>query len=248
MLCCPHAMPWHTKETAIAFDSQPPIGLFYLDGDILAQQYRQNRLKGQKYPVITYPSGLQRELWNSSDEGGIINIFGALELLRHQSRDEGFKSAIEFASEYNYTLGRRGDKELLIFHPHSGHGYVVRYDNKARQIADVKRFPDHAMELLDAPSRAVLPELYANESAGLEAIAPVKYFTPDSNWTWYASEYDSEDLFFGLVAGFEVELGYFSLTEMEGARGPFGLPIERDLYYAPQTLVKLQDMHRDLRE
>jgi hypothetical protein len=35
----------------------------------------------------------------------------------------------------------------------------------------------------------------------------VKYFTPDSNWTWYASEFDGEDTFFGPVAGFEVELG-----------------------------------------
>jgi hypothetical protein len=130
-----------------------------------------------------------------------------------------------------------------VFHPHSGHGYAVRYDNRARQIANVLRFPAHAMELLDIHSRAALPELYANEEKGLDAIAPVKFFTPDANWTWYASEYDGRDTFFGLVSGFEVELGYFSLTELEGVRGALGLPIERDLHYAPKTLRELQQWH-----
>ena len=50
-----------------------------------------------------------------------------------------------------------------------------------------------------------LPDLYSGEEYGLEAKALVKFFTPDSNWTWYASEFDGEDIFFGLVSGFEVE-------------------------------------------
>ena len=74
---------------------------------------------------------------------------------------------------------------------------------------------------------------------GLEAIAPVKFFTPDSNWTWYASEFDGEDIFFGLVSGLEVELGYFSLKELQEVRGPLGLQIERDLYFEPRTLKEL---------
>jgi hypothetical protein len=34
----------------------------------------------------------------------------------------------------------------------------------------------------------------------------------------------------------ELELGYFSLDELESVRGPFGLKIERDLYWKPKTL------------
>jgi hypothetical protein len=34
--------------------------------------------------------------------------------------------------------------------------------------------------------------------------------TADSSWTWYSTEFDGEDLFFGLVVGFETELGYFN--------------------------------------
>ncbi|MBZ0285024.1 MAG: DUF2958 domain-containing protein [Anaerolineae bacterium] len=100
------------------------------------------------------------------------------------------------------------------------------------------------MDLLDGMSRAALPALYSGEQAGLSAIAPVKFFTPDANWTWYPTEFDGENLFFGLVAGFEVELGYFSLTELEGLRGALGLPLERDLYYTPATLRELQTLYR----
>ena len=46
------------------------------------------------------------------------------------------------------------------------------------------------------------------------AIVVAKFFTPDSTWVWYATEYDPETRdFFGLVKGFEIELGYFSLSE-----------------------------------
>jgi len=36
-----------------------------------------------------------------------------------------------------------------------------------------------------------------------------KFFHPMSSWTWYLTEYDpKERLAFGLVAGFETEIGY----------------------------------------
>ena len=105
-----------------------------------------------------------------------------------------------------------------------------------------RRFP-----LLDQASREKLPPLYSGEALGLEALALVKFFTPDSDWMWYASEFDQEDTFFGLVSGFEVELGYFLLSELEEARGPRGLPIERDLYFQSQTLGRLMEAHRKRR-
>jgi hypothetical protein len=122
---------------------------------------------------------------------------------------------------------------------------------------DRKRFP-RTEPLLDAESRAKLPALYSQEEKGLDAIAQVKFFTPDSNWTWYASEGseieanqysdalegDKDFLCFGLVSGFEVELGYFSLKELEEVHGPLGLPIERDKHYEPKTLRQLQELHR----
>ena len=99
------------------------------------------------------------------------------------------------------------------------------------------------MELLGGEQRALLPPLYYNEQIGLEAVAPLKFFTPASSWTWYPTEFDGDDIFFGLVSGFEVEMGYFSLSELEGVRDPLGLPIERDLYFEPTTLRELKALH-----
>ena len=96
------------------------------------------------------------------------------------------------------------------------------------------------MKLLTAKIRKKLPPLYSQDGKGGKAIAHVKFFTPDSNpWTWFATEFDGKDTFFGLVHGFEKELGYFSLKELESVRGPMGLPIERDLYWQPKMLQEI---------
>lgn len=93
------------------------------------------------------------------------------------------------------------------------------------------------MKLLPQEIAERLPPLYSQEEEGENAIAHVKFFTPWSGWTWYASEYTpTERLFFGVVVGHERELGYFSLDEIEAIRGPGGLAIERDLYWTPKPL------------
>ena len=83
-----------------------------------------------------------------------------------------------------------------------------------------------------------LPKLYSQENIE-DPIAQTKFFTPDSNWHWYPVEFDGDDLFFGLVIGFERELGYFTLSELESCRGPLGLPIERDLYFTPMPISQI---------
>ena len=95
------------------------------------------------------------------------------------------------------------------------------------------------MKLLTKEIANKLPALYSQDGKGGEAIAYVKYFTPDSSWTWYGCEYDGKDTFFGLVDGHEKELGYFSLSELQSLRGPLGLPVERDLWWKPKTLGEI---------
>jgi hypothetical protein len=91
---------------------------------------------------------------------------------------------------------------------------------------------------MTAELRRRLPPLYSTEGKR-DPIAQAKFFTPWTDWTWYAIEFDGDDLFFGLVDGFEVELGYFSLNEMESIRGPGGLKIERDDHFTPVKLSAL---------
>ena len=80
------------------------------------------------------------------------------------------------------------------------------------------------MKLLPKEILDKLPKLYSQEKKGGDAVVIVKFFTPWSSWTWYATEYDPvERTFFGLVDGFEKELGYFSLDELADVTGPGGL-------------------------
>ena len=98
--------------------------------------------------------------------------------------------------------------------------------------------------LLPPEIKARLPRLYATEDQGWLAVAQVKYFTPDSDWAWYGVEFDGQDIFYGLVIGHEMELGYFSLYELEHVQGPWGLRVERDLYFEPAILEDLKALHQ----
>ena len=67
---------------------------------------------------------------------------------------------------------------------------------------------------------------------------------PYTGWTWYITEWDAGDRpeCFGLVQGFETELGYFStLTELAEATVFGGVPaVERDLYWEPKALGEIR--------
>ncbi len=112
------------------------------------------------------------------------------------------------------------------------------------------------MQLLTEELRKKLPALYSQEN-NPDPLVVCKFFTPDAHWTWYAYEGSPVDaqgycdtdrekvdfLFFGFVAGDFPELGYFSLSELQGVRGAFGLPVERDKYFTPQPLSAIGKQH-----
>ncbi len=98
------------------------------------------------------------------------------------------------------------------------------------------------MKLLTKELLKQLPPLYSQENEK-DPMVICKFFYPDFSWTWYAIEFDGNDLFFGYVAGFECELGYFSLAELKANRGKWGLPIERDLYFSPTPLSEIRKLH-----
>ena len=96
------------------------------------------------------------------------------------------------------------------------------------------------MKLVTKELKKKFPEIYQTQNQK-DPIVQAKYFCPWNNWTWFATEFDKEEeIFYGLVAGHEVELGYFSLNEFETVEGPFGLKVERDLYWEPKPLSEVQ--------
>jgi hypothetical protein len=95
------------------------------------------------------------------------------------------------------------------------------------------------MKLLTNTIAANIPKLYETESIALhDKVAHAKFFHPVSSWTWYVVEYDGDDTCWGLVAGHETELGYFSLQELSQVQ-IFGLAVERDRFFRP---TQLQDL------
>jgi hypothetical protein len=83
--------------------------------------------------------------------------------------------------------------------------------------------------------RARLPA-FCSQDGNRDPIVHLKFFTPDSNWTWFVTEgsEDEENVrFFGYVLGLEEEWGYFMLSELESFRGPLDLAVDRDLYFRP---------------
>jgi hypothetical protein len=242
-------MSWYHTETPTPFDHQPIEGLFYLHGSILATITQRDWTVGMKYPMIAFPSGEATEIW----ENNLLHLFGEMDLPLFATRDEGYNQAAKIASQVGYLVIPTGESQLELVGLDDEEHVMVTYDNVARRIVDVrhvetaKPLQSPTIDLLDAESRAKLPPLYSGEVLGLAALALVKFFTPDGGWTWYASEFDGQDIFFGLVIGLEIELGYFSLSELASVRGALGLPIERDKFFTPTTLRELKAKHEQER-
>ena len=91
------------------------------------------------------------------------------------------------------------------------------------------------MKLLTQEIRKQLPSI-GSQDQEKDPTAIVKFFCPWNHWSWYAYEFDQEDIFFGFVKGDFNEFGTFSLSELESVKGPMGLGIERDLYFTPKPI------------
>ena len=68
----------------------------------------------------------------------------------------------------------------------------------------------------------------------------VKLFAPSGSATWWIYSMNENGDCFGIAKIFETEYGYFNINEISELRvKPFGLPVERDMYYKPQTFGEL---------
>lgn len=275
-------MSWIEKRQPTHFDGLPIHGLHFIDGDTLArlfaiqygavqaQIFNPEWLQNQKLPQVEFPSGLTFDIWETTnrDQGGIIHIYGEMDLPYFDTRDTAWELANDIAEQVGYRARKRGENQIEVIGHDEDEQYLVTYDNQERRIENIVRITREREapqeSLLDAKSREQLPALYTNEEIGLNALAHVKFFTPSSNWTWYASEASAamrdgsykalteaapddpeiaDIIFFGLVNGFELELGYFSLSELEEIGGGLQLPVERDRHFSPKTLHELQNHH-----
>jgi len=75
----------------------------------------------------------------------------------------------------------------------------------------------------------------------MDQLIVAKFFDPTGSWSWYLMNQDPEDpdYLWGIVNGFEVEMGSLSLSELSEYRGKLGLGIERDIGFRPMAAKEL---------
>jgi Protein of unknown function (DUF2958) len=75
----------------------------------------------------------------------------------------------------------------------------------------------------------------------------IKFLTPDAQCTWLLTELGFDDIAFGLcdLGPGCPEISFVSMREIRDARGPLGLPVERDEHFnAEKTLSACADEAR----
>ena len=240
-------MSWFDKSEQTRFDSIAVSGLFFLDGDVLSRVNQQPWTINLKYPMVMFPSGCAYPAWQGRRDQVIVHLFGEMDLLLQSDCADAFKQADEIASAVGYLASKRGETQLELIGQDASEHLVVTYDNALRLMVDVN-VVSHTVQstapmLLDEASRARLPRLGSTEEEGVEAIAQVHFVCPDLGWHWYATEFDGEDIFFGLVSGNEVAYGNFTLSELSRTRGPLGMPVERDPHFKPMPVGEIEEDH-----
>ena len=77
-----------------------------------------------------------------------------------------------------------------------------------------------------------------DKGSDMEQMIVAKYFDAMGNWKWFLMNMEDESYCWGIVKGFEVEMGSFSLTELKEV---LGRRLERDLYFEPMKAFDVFD-------
>ncbi len=100
------------------------------------------------------------------------------------------------------------------------------------------------MKLLTKAIETAAKAQYKKGSSFKQKIV-AKFFDPCGSWTWYLMNMDPEDgdYCWGIVDGFAIEAGSFSLSELQSYKGPLGIGIERDKFFTP---IMAEDLWKKL--
>ena len=83
-----------------------------------------------------------------------------------------------------------------------------------------------------------------DEGSDMEQMVVAKFFNPIGNGTWYLMNLaDDEDYAWGIVDMFAVEMGSFSMKELQSLELPLNMGIERDKYFEP---IKASELWKEL--
>tara|TARA_Y100000310_G_scaffold190819_1_gene190803 strand:- start:393 stop:698 length:306 start_codon:yes stop_codon:yes gene_type:complete len=83
-----------------------------------------------------------------------------------------------------------------------------------------------------------------DKGSDMEQMVVAKFFDPMGSWRWFLMNMDKDgDYCWGIVDGYAVEMGSFSMRELQSIQLPLGLGIERDKFFEP---VKASELWKEL--
>jgi hypothetical protein len=91
-----------------------------------------------------------------------------------------------------------------------------------------------------------LPSIQETAALGLEALAVIKLYVPDSDWAAYIAGSDGSDVLYGLLTAPQIRLKAFHLSGLILAHSRWGIPIRRARNFQPKTLRDLQAEHEHI--
>jgi len=229
--------------------TEPYEAARYMEGFALTQIGKVGDMTAGLPPYDYTPQGSAYFEWYSEDNGRVVIELETdqVELLTRPipacesepiDRKEQAQNMADFLCGLASEMGIPASRAIAI-------GETTAVERAKKVVANDKI---RGKKLLPKVIREQLPPLYSQDGKGGKAIVYAKFFMPSGAWTWLTTEgspvldersCEVDFRFFGLVIGHEKELGYFLLSELEGVRGPMGLPIERDLHFTPTPLEQI---------
>ena len=83
-----------------------------------------------------------------------------------------------------------------------------------------------------------------DKGSDMGQMVVAKFFDPMGSWRWYLMNLaEDKDYAWGIVDGNAVEMGSFSMRELQSIQLPLGLGIERDKFFEP---VKASELYRKM--
>ena len=78
-----------------------------------------------------------------------------------------------------------------------------------------------------------------DDGSDMDQMVVAKYFDPMGSWKWFLMNKKKDDSYcWGIVKGFEVEMGSFSIDELRSMQPR----IQRDLYFEPTPANEVWDV------
>jgi len=80
--------------------------------------------------------------------------------------------------------------------------------------------------------------------SSMDQMVVAKFFDPFGSWKWFLMNMEDESgsYAWGIVKGFEVEVGSFSVEELADIKLPLGSGIERDIFWEHKKASEVYDL------